>query len=137
MGDVLEHVPDCRAVVAEVARVLKPGGWLYLRGPTTTHSIARALALGVYGALGRTIVIHDPPYHLWEFTPRPLSRLMAACGLTVVQVRQSKIPPGRARGDKSAAQRIAMAVLDTVNLPITTLFNVLGDRVVMISRKAA
>ncbi|MEK7329352.1 MAG: class I SAM-dependent methyltransferase, partial [Candidatus Eisenbacteria bacterium] len=137
MGDVLEHVPDCRAVVVEVARVLKPGGWLYLRGPVTTNSIARALALGLYRALGRTIVLHEVPYHLWEFTPRSLARLMAACGLTVTRVRQSKIPPGRARGEKSTLQRAAMAAIDALNLPLTILFNVRGDRVVMVARKPA
>jgi SAM-dependent methyltransferase len=137
MGDVLEHVPDCRAVVAEVARILKPGGWFYLRGPITTHSIARALALRLYQAMGRAIVLDEPPYHLWEFTPRPLWRLMTACGLSVVRLRQSKIPPGRTRGDKSALQRVALAILDTINLPITTLFNARGDRAVMVARKPA
>lgn len=137
LGDVLEHVPDCRAVIAEVARILAPGGWLYLRGPTTTHSIARGLALRLYGALGRPIVLEEPPYHLWEFTPRSLVRLVAGCGLQVVRVRQSKIPPGQTRGRKSPLQRAAMAALDAANLPITTLFNVLGDRIVLIARKPA
>jgi SAM-dependent methyltransferase len=137
MGDVLEHVPDCRTVVAEVARVLKPGGWFYLRGPVTTNSIARALALRLYRALGRTIVLHEVPYHLWEFTPRSLARLMAACGLSVTRVRQSKTPPGRARGEKSALQRAVMAAIDALNLPLTTLFNARGDRVVMVARKPA
>jgi SAM-dependent methyltransferase len=135
MGDVLEHVPDCRAVAAEVARVLKPGGWFYLRGPVTTNSIARALGLRLYGALGLTIVLREVPYHLWEFTPRPLARLMAAVGLTVIRVRQSKIPPGRVRGEKSALQRAVMAAIDALNLPLTTIFNVRGDRVVMVARK--
>jgi SAM-dependent methyltransferase len=135
MGDVLEHVPDCRAVVAEVARILKPGGWFYLRGPVTTNSIARAFALRLYGALGRTIVLREVPYHLWEFTPRPLARLMAATGLTVTRVRQSKIPPGRVRGEKSAIQRAVMAAIDGLNLPLTNLCNVRGDRVVMVARK--
>jgi len=135
MGDVLEHVPDCRAVAAEAVRVLKPGGWFYLRGPMTTHSIARGLALRAYGLLGRRIVQREVPYHLWEFTPRSLGRLMHSVGLTVAQVRQSKIPPGRTRGQKSALQRGAMAVLDTLNLPLTRWFNVLGDRVVMVARK--
>jgi SAM-dependent methyltransferase len=135
MGDVLEHVPDCRAVVAEVARILKPGGWFYLRGPITTHSLARSLALGLFGALGRTIILREPPYHLWEFTPRPLARLMEASGLAIVRVRQSKIPPGRARGRKSALERGLMALIDAINLPLTSLFNVRGDRVVMVARR--
>jgi SAM-dependent methyltransferase len=135
MGDVLEHVPDCRGVLAEVARVLRPGGVLYLRGPATTHSIARGLALRLYGALGRDIVLREPPYHLWEFTPGPLAALFRAVGLEVVECRQSKIPPGRAHGAKTALQRAALAAIDAVNLPITNAFNVLGDRVVMVGRK--
>lgn len=137
MGDVLEHVPDCRGVLAEVARVLRPGGVLYLRGPATTNSLARALALAAYGALGREIVLREPPYHLWEFTPRPLAALFRAVGLEVVECRQSKIPPGRAHGRKSALQRAAMAAIDAINLPITNAFNALGDRVVMVGRKRA
>jgi SAM-dependent methyltransferase len=135
MGDVLEHVPDCRAVVNEVARILKPGGRLYLRGPVTTNSIARALALRLYGWLGRTLVLHEVPYHLWEFTPGALARLLVAAGLTVTRVRQSKIPPGRARGDKSPPQRLALFALDLLNLPLTRYLNVRGDRVVMVARK--
>ncbi len=50
MGDVLEHVPDCRATLGEVARVLAPGGFLYLRGPITTNSLARRLGLATCGS---------------------------------------------------------------------------------------
>jgi SAM-dependent methyltransferase len=135
MGDVLEHVPDCRAVLAEAARVLRPGGHVYLRGPITTNSLARRLALALYGALGRTIVLREPPYHLWEFTPGPLRRLFGAAGLEVVAARQSKIPPGRAHGQKSAAQRAVMALVDAINAPLTRAFGVAGDRIVMVGRK--
>jgi SAM-dependent methyltransferase len=137
MGDVLEHVPDCRAVLAEVARVLKTGGHLYLRGPLTTNSLARRLALALCGAAGRRIVLREPPYHLWEFTPGPLEYLCEAAGLEVIEARQSKIPPGRAHGEKTALQQILMAVVDAVNLPLTRLLNVAGDRVVMVGRKRA
>ncbi len=134
MGDVLEHVPDCRAVLAEVRRVLKPGGHLYLRGPITTHSLARALGLALYGALGRTLVLREPPYHLWEFRPRPLARLCRAVGLEPVAIRQSKIPPGRTHGTKNAAQRVVMNAIDAMNLPLTNAFNARGDRAVLIAR---
>ncbi len=137
MGDVLEHVPDCRATLAEVARVLKPGGHLYLRGPTTTNSLARGLALAVSDALHRPIVLREPPYHLWEFTPGPLARLFEATGFDVVSLAQSKIPPGRAHGDKTPLERGAMAAIDAINLPLTRTLNVAGDRIVMIGRRRA
>ena len=135
MGDVLEHLPDCRAALEQVVRVLEPGGHLYLRGPVTTNSLARRLALAVSAAAGATLVLREPPYHLWEFTPRALRGLFARAGLEVTSLRQSKIPPGRPHGEKSAAQRAAMYALDALNLPLTTLFNVAGDRVVMVGRK--
>jgi SAM-dependent methyltransferase len=135
MGDVLEHVPDCRATLVEVVRVLKPGGHFYLRGPTTTNSIARQVALAVSAAFGKPIVLREPPYHLWEFRPGPLARLFEASGLVVVERRESKIPHGRPHGEKSPAERAAMAAFDTVNLPLTRAFNVAGDRIVMVGRK--
>jgi SAM-dependent methyltransferase len=135
MGDVLEHVPDCRAVLAEVVRVLAPGGHLYLRGPITTNSLARRAALALYRAVGREIVLREPPYHLWEFTPGPLRRLLAAVGFRLLEMRQSKIPPGRPHGEKSLLQRLAMTAIDAFNLPVTRALNVCGDRVAIIARK--
>lgn len=137
LGDVLEHVTDCRAMLAEVRRVLAPGGFLYLRGPITTNSLARRLALAVYRAAGATIVLHEPPYHLWEFTPRSLRDLFGRAGLEVTRLRQSKIPPGRPHGRKSPFERAALYALDGLNLPLTRLLNVAGDRVVMVGRRPA
>jgi SAM-dependent methyltransferase len=131
MGDVLEHVPDCRATVAEVARVLEPGGWLYLRGPITTHSMARRLGLFLYGVAGSTIVLREPPYHLWEFRPAPLRRLLEREGLEVVRLVQSKTPPSRKKG----IGHTVMGAIDAINVPWTGAWGALGDRVVVVARK--
>ncbi len=135
LGDVLEHVPDCRATLSEVVRVLSPGGNVVIRGPITTHSLARRLGLALYEGLGRDIVLSEPPYHLWEFRPASLARLARAVGLEVVAIEQSKISPGRPHGEKSALQSLVMRTLDTLNVPLTAAFNVLGDRVLLVARK--
>lgn len=135
MGDVLEHVPDCRETVAEVARLLATGGHFFLRGPITTHSLARSLALAACGALRRPIVLREPPYHLWEFTPRSLRSLLEREGFDVVAIEQAKIPPGRAHGRKSPVQRALMTALDAVNVPLTKVGNTRGDRIVLVARR--
>jgi len=135
MGDVLEHVPDCRAVLAEVFRILVPGGILYLRGPITTHSLARSFALRAYAAAGQTIVLREPPYHLWEFTPATLDCLLRATGLETLSSRQSKIPAGRPHGHKSLPQRAVMYGFDLLNGPLTRVFNALGDRITLVGRR--
>jgi 2-polyprenyl-3-methyl-5-hydroxy-6-metoxy-1,4-benzoquinol methylase len=137
MGDVLEHVPDCRAALAEVARVLAPGGHAVVRGPITTHSLARRLGLALYGAIGRDIVLREPPYHLWEFRPGSLKRLARAVGLQMVAIEQSKIPPGPRYGRKSALQALVMNAIDSLNVPLTRTFNVLGDRALLVAKKPA
>jgi len=135
LGDVLEHVPDCRATLAEIARVLRPGGHVYLRGPITTNSLGRSFGLAVQRSLGRTFVLREPPYHLWEFTPRPLGALFERVGFAVLAMRQSKIAPGRPHGRKNALEQALLWAFDVMNVPLTRAFNVRGDRVVVIARK--
>jgi 2-polyprenyl-3-methyl-5-hydroxy-6-metoxy-1,4-benzoquinol methylase len=134
MGDVLEHVPDCRATLVEVRRVLRPGGHLYLRGPITTNSLARSVGLTLYEMLGQTIVLREPPYHLWEFRPESLQHLCRRAGMDPISFVQSKIPPGRTHGRKTALETLAMNALDAINVPITKAFNSRGDRAVLIAR---
>lgn len=64
---VLEHVEFPEKVVSEMARVLKPGGTLYLTTPQISH-------------------VHGAPYNFFFFTPYGLRSLFERAGLTVESI---------------------------------------------------
>jgi SAM-dependent methyltransferase len=64
----LEHVPDPRAVVRELARVLKPGGTMWVTAP--------------FGS-----PMHQEPHDYWRYTEHGLRRLLSDAGLAVDEIR--------------------------------------------------
>jgi SAM-dependent methyltransferase len=87
MLDVLEHVPDPQATVLACARILRPGGLLYLHTPMRLASgrnhacMTRSRRIGKAGRgwqRGRTSI-----FHLQNFSVRGLAQMLDATGLTV------------------------------------------------------
>lgn len=64
---VLEHVADPQAVVNELARVLAPGGELWLTAPLVNE-------------------LHEEPYDFFRYTPYGLTMLFERAGLEVVSI---------------------------------------------------
>ncbi len=89
--DVLEHVPDPRALLAECRRVLRPGGLLVVTTPDVGGLVPRltwwlfGVALGAWGH-------PTPPGHLVEFSRRTLRQALAAAGFQVIRQRSEHIP---------------------------------------------
>lgn len=68
LSDVLEHLPEPRALLAEVTRVLRPGGHLLLNVPF------------LYG-------LHELPHDYYRYTRFALTRLVGEAGLELLHLR--------------------------------------------------
>ena len=77
--DVIEHLADPPAALAECRRVLVPGGWVLVI-TSNAHSLARPL-------LGRSWSWHQDPTHRHLFSRRSLSGALAAAGFGEQRVR--------------------------------------------------
>lgn len=85
MWQVIEHVLDPRPLIAQVARVLEPGGVFALSTPNI-ESIGWWLLRADWGAV-------EPQVHLHLFRPNGLSRLVNACGLETRSIQTLDIQP--------------------------------------------
>ncbi|HUY98243.1 MAG TPA: class I SAM-dependent methyltransferase [Verrucomicrobiae bacterium] len=91
LADVLEHLVDPAALLAQVPALLEPGGRVLVSVPNITHfDVILAMAQDRFtytptGLLDRT--------HLRFFTLATFAELAQACGLTAVGVERHIAPP--------------------------------------------
>ena len=69
LSDVLEHVPNPENLTAEIARILRPGGFTVIGVPFLYH-------------------LHEVPYDFNRYTRFQLDRLLKCAGLKIVQLEE-------------------------------------------------
>jgi SAM-dependent methyltransferase len=81
LSDVFEHVTDPRALLGDVAALLKPEGLLYVKVPNARWNLLkqRAAAIARWTPSGR---VWDSYEHVVHYTDRTLRAMLAAGGFT-------------------------------------------------------
>ena len=88
LGDVIEHVPSPRDQLSRVYRLLRPGGVVVVRTPNNRNGFAR-LTYGLSRLTRFPWPQSEAPYHLFEFSPRAIVRLLLSLGFSVVRCESS------------------------------------------------
>jgi SAM-dependent methyltransferase len=112
LTDVLEHIPQPRAVLAGLAALLEPGGVLAVKVPCGR---SQAIKERIVSALtGRDVSLAVNLVHVNHFTPGSLRRALAGTGYRAIVVRSGapELPPAHSLGTA-----VRLAVYAAARLP--------------------
>jgi SAM-dependent methyltransferase len=115
--ETIEHLESPRAFCRELARILKPGGWLVVSTPNQL-SLLSILCLIVRG---RFVAFQDAyyPVHRTALLPIDLVRIAGECGLSEIALGFScagRIPLTDAHYPRTLSQMFPQALSDNVVL---------------------
>jgi len=137
LGDVLEHLPRPREALGSLREALKPGGIVAVAVPSTLNLLSGKIGMLVYRVRGRAKTLRIPPYHLFEYTPRTLRRMLEESGFEVLSIRQSAVPLHRMGLRGTKLENAGKVALQVVAHTTSRLFNRGGDRLLALARKPA
>ena len=94
---VIEHVAEPTALLAEIDRLLRPGGCAVIRTP-----LAGSWDGAVFGAYSGSF---DVPYHLWVPSREALRRVVAEAGLVWQELAPDPVPNDWVHGLRELLRR--------------------------------
>jgi SAM-dependent methyltransferase len=135
MGDVLEHLADPLAALRIVRGWLKPAGIAVIAVPSTLNLLSARIGMLLYARSGACKTLQLPPYHLFEFTPATLTRMVEAAGLRLVRLDQSAVPLAKMGLRGTPLENAGKQALQLVAHASTRLMNRGGDRLRAVVRR--
>lgn len=91
MGDLLEHVPDPRALIDQAKKLLKPNGELIILTPNTDCFWSH-ITKKLYEWFGIPWSLLTPPHHLFQFSISNLTKLVSESGFEVKNAWYTRTP---------------------------------------------
>ncbi|GAB3878535.1 methyltransferase domain-containing protein [Hymenobacter segetis] len=134
MGDVLEHLLSPSATLAKFHLILEPGGLLVLALPATLNLPTVRLGFAAYGALGKERKMDIPPYHLFEFTPATITKMLKKQGFEVVELLNPVKPPKNIRLGGSVVEKVSKLAGQYPTYYLNKLTGRFGDRMFVVAR---
>ncbi len=135
MGDVLEHFVDPLPMLQKAHDMLKPGGVVATEVPAVFNSlIGRGAAIALQ-MMGKPRKMQMPPYHVNEFTPSTLKKILANAGYSKIKIIQRVKAPSTITLRGSAFDKAIKKSLQYPNYFLTKAFGVFGDRMLGIGVK--
>ena len=134
MGDVLEHLLSPSATLAKFHRILEPGGLLVLALPATLNLPTVRLGFAAYGVLGKERKMDIPPYHLFEFTPATITKMLKKQGFEVVELLNPVKPPKHIRLGGSVVEKVSKLAGQYPTYYLNKLTGRFGDRMFVVAR---
>ena len=134
MGDVLEHLRSPSDTLAKFHRILGPGGLLVLALPSVLNLPTVRLGFAAYGLLGKERKMDIPPYHLFEFTPATITKMLGKAGFEVLELLNPVKPPKHIRLGGSLVEKVSKLAGQYPTYYLNKLTGRFGDRMFVVAR---
>ena len=134
LGDVLEHLLSPSATLAKFHRILEPGGLLVLALPSVLNLPTVRLGFAAYGVLGKERKMDIPPYHLFEFTPNTITKMLKKQGFEVVELLNPVKPPKHIRLGGSVVEKVSKLAGQYPTYYLNKVTGRFGDRMFVVAR---
>ncbi|MBU1125702.1 MAG: methyltransferase domain-containing protein [Candidatus Omnitrophica bacterium] len=131
-GEIIEHIMEPEVFLAQVLRILKPGGKLILTTPNL-----KALISLVYMILrDRPSPQVFQPFHVRFFTFTSLAKLLREAGFRVLSRRTNEVLPSSVVRYLPVIGKPLCFLFDFSNILLNILFRGLGTQIMVMAEKA-